>query len=110
MREIRNARIKATSLGVEDHGLFTAVVQLEGEGWGQGFGCFNFGSFTEGPTPEQARNLGRFILGVLRVVGADSWEQLPGKVVRIDHDTGRVYRIGNVIRDEWFDPEAAFRA
>ena len=37
-REIVNARIRSTTLGVEDHGIFTAWLNLDYGGSGQGFG------------------------------------------------------------------------
>jgi hypothetical protein len=46
-----------------------------------------------------------FIARVLDVVGVDSWEELPGKHIRVDHDEwGPIHRIGNIIEDKWFDP------
>ena len=40
MSEIKNARITRTTLGVEDHGILTAFLHLEGDGWGIGFGGY----------------------------------------------------------------------
>lgn len=41
--EVENMRIKSTSLGVGDTGIFTAWLDLEAQGHGQGFGGYNLG-------------------------------------------------------------------
>jgi hypothetical protein len=48
-------------------------------------------------------------MAVLRVVGVTKWEDIPGKYIRVDQDSGKVYRIGNIIKDEWFDPAEEFK-
>ena len=103
-REIRNARITSTMLGIEDHGIFTAVVQLEGNGWSQGFGTYCYGAALKA-SPAQAMSALRFIQEVCRIAGVDSWEKLPGKYVRMEFDNCKVYRIGSILGDDWFDTE-----
>ena len=34
------ARVTSVCLGIEDHGILTCMVMLDGGGWGQGFGGF----------------------------------------------------------------------
>lgn len=77
------ARIETTTLGVEDHGLFTAVL------------CLDFDSVSGQCTPgcildDKPDATGRrrgsaygldFIMEVLRVVGVDHWERLKGQRV-----------------------------
>jgi hypothetical protein len=104
--EIRNAKIDNTMLGNEDHGIMTAFVYVTFGSGGQGFGGYGFDEYD----PETKQRLGtafgvEFIANVLRVVGVDTWEALPGKHVRIDHDSGKIYRIGHIIEDRWFDPK-----
>lgn len=68
----RLARVTDTFLGVEDHGIFTAMVHL------------NYGSSTQGAGSYDLRggdSAYRFIAGFCRACGAESWEKLPGKVV-----------------------------
>lgn len=94
MRETRNAKITGTFLGFEDHGCFTAFVNLDYGGSGQGFG----GYFLNGPV------CWRWIAGVLETVGVSSWEELKGKHCRADFETAKVHRIGHLLEDRWFDP------
>lgn len=105
-----NAKIESTMLGLEDHGIMTAYLNLDYGGSGQGFGGYGFCQ----PIKDEA---GKFlcrrgtaygcewIRRVLEVVGVEKWEDLPGKYVRVVYDWGKVYRIGNIIKDEWFSPE-----
>jgi hypothetical protein len=95
-RQIKNAQISDTMLGFEDHGIMTALVSLDFGGASQGFGGYALGG---------AFGV-EFIKKVLRVVGVDHWEQLQGQHVRADFDGSKVYRLGNILRDDWFDPAA----
>jgi hypothetical protein len=94
MDGIHNARITSTMLGFEDHGIFTAFVFVSADGASQGFGGrFLTGDYTE-----------KFITGVLRAVGVESWEELRGKYVRVDRQGGLLRRIGHILEDRWYDP------
>lgn len=37
-----SGKITRVFQGKEDHGILTCVISLEGDGWGQGFGCLAF--------------------------------------------------------------------
>lgn len=100
-REIKNAKITSVWLGVEDHGLLTAYVNLTYDASGQSFGGWNFGAASKGITSPFGVE---FIRRVLETVGVKSWGELPGQVIRVDADFGKVYRIGNALKDVWFDP------
>jgi hypothetical protein len=98
-----NARISSTMLGPEDHGIFTAWLMCEFDGAGQGFGGYGmrYGGFAAW-----------FIQEVLRVTGADCWEKIPGRYIRVRRDHGKIHAIGNIendplktrVKGEWFDP------
>jgi hypothetical protein len=96
-REITNAKIESTFLGCEDHGIPTAYVGLAYDGGGQSFGGYRI----------DGTAMSLFVLGVLNAVGAPSWEALPGVHVRVDADMSRVYRIGHIMKDQWYDVEAS---
>lgn len=108
MPTIENCKIKSTSLGVEDLGIFTAFVWLEGDGWGCGFGGFAFDQWNK----DQGRRVGNafgveFIRGVLETLEVDTWEKLPGTFLRAECDGvgGGVRKIGHPIKNVWFDPK-----
>ncbi len=97
--DTRNATITSTHLGYEDHGVLTAWVFLKYEGSGQGFGGYSLGAHME-----------VFVKGVIDAVGADRWEDLPGKHLRVEAGLDGVLRIGHIIEDRWFEPADAFAA
>jgi len=103
-REIENARITSTMLGVEDHGILTAFVTLEYKSGMQSFGGYCMGNHDRHKRTESGF-CADFIVNVLSVVGVEKWEDLIGKHVRADHDSMKVYAIGNLLKDEWFDPK-----
>lgn len=98
MKEIKNAKIEYTMLGLEDHGIFTATVGLDYGGSGQGFGQYCL----------KGEAAYVFISRVLEVVGCEQWEHLPGKPCRVEAEHSKVHKIGHYLRDEWFDPVKEF--
>ena len=107
--EICNATIQSTMLGIEDHGIMTAYLMLEGDGWGCGFGGYSLDTPSgkmDGKRMGTAYGID-WIMAVLDTVGVDSWEQLKGKVIRCEVEGvgGMAKRIGHVIKDKWFDPK-----
>ena len=113
MREIKNARIGRTFLGMEDHGIFTFTLHLDYDGSGQGFGQHTL----DEPIKKDGKFLGRVgtavgmdsIMKVLETLGVESWEKLPGTYLRADSDFGCVYRIGHITKDNWFDLKEHFK-
>lgn len=93
--EIKNAVIRSTMLGLEDHGIPTCSLMLDYSGSGQGFGGYDL------------RHHGiKMVTEICRVVGVEKWESLPGKVCRVKSNGGRLHAIGNIIEDRWYEPEA----
>lgn len=91
--ERRNARIVSTFLGIEDHGILTFFLNLEGDGWGQGFG----GYFCKGAF------LAASVRKILDTLEVDSWEKLPGRNIRVEANSDKVYCIGHYLKDKWYD-------
>ncbi len=96
--EVKNAVIRGTHLGEEGHGIMTCYLRLAyGEHGGQSFGGYGFDNIET--------NFGiEFIKSILKVVGVDNWESLIGKHIRVKADMSRIYAIGNIIKDDWFEP------
>jgi hypothetical protein len=107
MDTVKNAIIESTFLGIE-HGTLTATVHVAYDGHAQGFGGYNLQGWTGPESQLSAANV--FICGVLRAVGASSWEALKGKYVRIKHgeasEAGPIIAIGHITEDVWFDAVA----
>lgn len=70
--EERLARIESTTLGPEDHGIFTAMVHLDYGGAAQGAGGYDL---------RHSDAAMKFVAGVLRVCNVDRWEKVPGCTV-----------------------------
>lgn len=107
--KIQNAKITSTMLGIEDHGILTAFVYLEGDGWGVGFGGYALDEWDEAAKRRKGGAYGtEFIMRVLKAVGVERWEDLPGKHVRVESEGwgGQARRIGHITKELWFDPKA----
>ena len=109
-QETENAIIEGTMLGIEDHGILTAFVNVKGKGWGQGFGGF---SHDHGATkPIGHASLATFVRGVLDALGVETWERLKGVTCRVRWNEGKwngsISAIGHIVEDKWFEPKVAF--
>jgi len=91
--KVKNAVIKRTFLGIEDHGMMTYFLYLEGDGWYQGFG----GHCCDGIF------LAESMRKVLETLKIDSWEELSGTYVRIEGEHSKIHRIGHILEDRWYD-------
>lgn len=109
--EIKNAKITSTTLGHEDHGIFTCMIYLDyGDSSGQGFGGYALDIPKKDTKGKFLSRVGtsygmQFIIELLKVVGVDKWEDLPGEYIRVEAEHTEIHRIGNLLRDEWFDPK-----
>lgn len=106
MNEIKNAKIKATKLGKEDHGILTFSITLEIAGGSGccygGFALDDYNSDLKERIPTQ-RGF-EAVTEVLKTVGVENWEDLKGKYIRVeDPGLGRILdKIGNLMEDKWF--------
>lgn len=91
--QTENAKIGSTSLGLEDHGILTFWLFLEGGGWGCGFG----GLCADGPGFAEAINK------ILETLEISTWEKLPGTFVRAKSEGlgGRLKAVGHLLKDRW---------
>lgn len=99
---LKNAIIKSTMLGREDHGIMTFMIRIRFDGC---VTCGVGGYALDGYTKSMEA-----ISKILDVVGVDRWEDLPGKYIRFE-DNGpgsTVNKIGNIIEDKWFDLKEFF--
>ena len=104
--EIKNAKIESTMLGFEDHGVFTCFIYLDYGGAGQGFGGYTLHTDHSDEREGVIKNYGtEFISRILKVVGVEKWEQLPGKHIRVKAEHNKIHAIGNILKDDWFNPQ-----
>lgn len=86
------ARIKSTTLGIEDHGILTAFLHCEGDGWGISVGGYALDAwdFQIGQRIPTAYGLDH-IMQMCRTIGVDSWEKIPGREVLVLFDSESTY-------------------
>ena len=111
MERIENAKITDVFLGYEDHDILTCVVQLEGDGWGQGYGGYALDEWNgreRVPTQKGFES----ITALMRTLDVRSLYYLKNKYVRIKVDgvaSGtKILAIGDLIKDRWFSFEEFF--
>lgn len=106
--EILNAQVTNADLSMEDHGSLVLWLTLNGNGWGVGYGGYGIGKGYVGAAEFKGYAKGtELIMRVMDTIGVARFQELMGKYVRVavnfSTDGGRVYIIGNIIEDNWFD-------
>jgi hypothetical protein len=104
--ETRNAIICDASIEIADPGILVASICLDYGGSNQVFGR---GVYMSKYGVDGKNYAGHFIYRVLDVAGADRWEHLKGKAVRVKGDSSHIEAIGHIIKDAWFDPGKEFK-
>lgn len=109
---IENVKITNTSITMEDHGILTFYIIVEGAGIRVNLGGYCIGSGYLGAQEFTAESGGGLVamMNIMNVVGVHQWEDLKGKYCRIKTE-GRgstVSIIGNIIENKWFDMKKFF--
>ncbi len=110
--KIENAKITSVDLSMEDHGCLTLSMVLDGGGWGCTYGGYCLGHGYLGASSFDGSPKGlEYIMRIMDTVGVSKFSELEGKYVRVATKGwgGIIKIIGNVIKDQWFDPEAFFK-
>lgn len=109
--KIQNAQIKSVDLSMEDHGVLTLYMTVEGDGWGCVYGGCCLGKGYVGAKEFEGYDKGlEYIMRIMDTVGVSKFESLKGKHVRVATKGlgASVKIIGNIIKENWFDPDALF--
>lgn len=107
--ETKNAKIASTTLGYEDHGVFTFYLGLDYGGSGQSAGGYALDEYDRiKETRKGYPHAIDLLSGILNIVGVDSWEEIKGQHIRVRASYGKVYAIGNFLKDEWLDFQEFF--
>lgn len=104
--ETKNARITSTTITIEDHGCLSAWLYLDYGGSGQGFGGYALDAWD----PLLKKRVGvawgcEYLRRILEVLEIGTWEKLPGALIRVRADHGKVHAIGHPLKDQWFSPD-----
>lgn len=104
---IKNAKIDHTMFGREDHGIMTFSICISTAEYSCWIGNYAIDCYDRETESRKFTAKGlEAISKILEVVGVDTWEELPGKYIRIKDSGGwgsTVDEIGNLIEDEWFN-------
>lgn len=109
---IYNAKIISTTLGKEDHDIFTFFLHLEFEYGTQGFGGYCLDSYNKKLKRRVCVGVGLEVINqILDTVGVNIWEKLPGHYVRVKLEkwNSPIKEIGNIMKDKWFNIEQFFK-
>lgn len=109
--EIENAKITYVDLSMEDHGVLTLNMTLEGSAWGCVYGGYCLGHGYLGAKEFNGSSKAiEYIMRIMDTVGVSKFQDLNGKYVRVATKGwgSSVKIIGNVISEKWFDPEEFF--
>lgn len=118
--KVENGIISKTHLGFEDHGFATFFLQIDFDGSGQGFGNYALDDPYCDPNapdlkPWEVKDGGRFvrrrgtacgmdfILKIIKTLGVNKWEDLPGTNLRVRHCRSKIQAIGHIYKDRWLD-------
>ena len=109
--KIKNAKIRSTMLGRENHVFMRFLFYISAVGFDCGIGGYWLDEFNSATQTRvfRAESM-EAISKVLEVVGVDKWEDLPGKYIRFE-DNGwgsKVTKIGNIIEEKWLNLEELF--
>lgn len=106
--EIKNAIIQDTGMRIE-RGLLTAYLYVDYGGLGQGFGGYCLYLPQNFKHHEINSVAGHFIYKCLKIADVESWADLKGKTIRVKCTWNKIYEIGHIVKDEWFNPEKDFK-
>lgn len=106
---VRNAIIKGVSLNIE-RGILTGWIELDYGGSGQSFGGYVLHMPDNDENQKNKNNYaGHFIMRCIQIGGVQRWEDLKGKTIRVISDNDKIYAIGHIVINDWFDIEVDFK-
>ena len=107
--ETRNAIITGARLDMGDRGLLTAWLDLDYGGTGQSFGGWALYLPKSYSHHELKSVAGHFIFRCMEIAGADEWNKIVGKSIRVKAEHSKVHAIGHITKDDWFQPSMDFK-
>lgn len=109
-RKIKNAVIDDASLFIDRSFILNSYLTLDYGGSAQGFGGYVLYLTKTSMNHETKSVAGHFITRCMEIADVENWRDMKGRTIRVEADHGKVYRIGHIVKDDWFDPAADFAA
>ena len=115
MIEIKNAIITRATITNERGFILSAWLNLEyGDGMSQCFGGYSLYLSKESSHHNSClmgpNIAGLFIYKVMEIADVEYWDRVPSKTIRVKCDWNKVYAIGHITKDIWFDPAKEFES
>ena len=111
---IYNAQITDISLGYESHGILTFGLTLDiANGTGVVFGGYALDEYDKETKKRYCSPYAmEVITQIMKVVGVSTWEECKGKYIRVISNGwgSKITKIGNLMKDEWFDIKEFFES
>lgn len=102
-KQIKNAIIESAHITCE--GILTVWLQLDYGNSCQGFGGYALYLPDSRVLPPDKRDCGgQFILRCMEIARVNSWKDMKGRCIRVLADDTKVYAIGHILEEEWFNP------
>lgn len=107
--QCKNAIIESTSINFDDRRGLSCFINLDYGGYGQGFGGYIL-YLPKGFSNHAIESIaGHFIYRSMEIAGADRWDAMGGKSIRVKiGENGQIKAIGHIIKDDWFCPSFDF--
>lgn len=111
-KRIENALITSAELTMEEHGCLTMFLYIQGDGWACAVGGYCLGHGFVGSNDFRGYSEGiEEIMRVMDVVGVSKFSKLAGQHIRVEINNfgGPINKIGNIVKDKWFDYEEFYK-
>ena len=108
--ETKNAIIKSATISCGERGFLDCSLDLDYGGSCQGFGGYVLYLPKSWKHHELKSVAGHFIFRVMEVAGVTEWDKLVGQSIRVKAEHSKVHAIGNIIKDDWFNPSEDFKS
>lgn len=106
---VKNAIIKGVSIHIE-RGILEGWIELDYGGYSQSFGGYVLHMSDNDENQKNKNNYaGHFIMRCIQIGGVQRWEDLKGKTIRVISDNYKIYAIGHIVINDWFDIEVDFK-
>lgn len=75
----------------------------------QGFGGYALDIYDESKKSRVGTAYGmEWIISLMKVLDVKKFEDIKDQYIRIDSSHRKIYRIGHIVKDQWFDPEKMY--
>jgi hypothetical protein len=107
--EIKNAIIVTAEIEISERGPLDCWISLDyGDSGVQGFGGYALYLPKSYAHYKLMGVAGHHIYRILEVAGVTKWSQLKGRTIRVESTWSKVFRVGHIVKDDWYDPAADF--